>query len=299
MKRIFIVLVALFLAAPALGQNASMTLEVLSEGDGEKTALRYNLADVQPHAVQMDVDTTMGMGMGGQIFNQSLPTIRTIAGIENPELNADGHLAFDMVTGQMQVVDNPNITADPTVAAAMETALSQIGEIRGRMVMDDRGNIISSDFDTESITQPEVRQMVESSMQSAQQSVVPFPETALGVGAQWRATMEVSASGMTISQSATYELTSLEDGIARISSTISQTADAQALDIAELPPGASAELVSHTGTGSSTMAVNLNTLMPTGNMTMNSESAMRYDMGAAPMDMGMTLGLVMRIESAE
>ncbi len=293
-------LIALF-AGSAVAQEAppvtsSVELQLLSPGAEPLAPLRYDLGAVAEQVVQMDMDTTMGMGMGGQTFDQAMPTIRTNAAVRTPSVDDAGHLTFVFSGGNMSIVEDPNSTVDPAVAAALASAISAVGEIRGTMVIDDRGNLIRSEFDLSDTTDPQMRQMLESTVQTAQQSVVPFPVEPVGVGARWSATMEVVASGMAIQQSVIYELVSLEGTTARIASTISQSADNQFLELPELPPTATAELVSHTGSGSGVMLVRLDRAMPTGTFAMNTESTLRYSAEGETADMSMTVGMAMRME---
>lgn len=253
--------------------------------------LRYRLSEVAAQRTQMDMDMTIGVGFGGQTFDQTMPTMRTTMSIHEPTLNQDGHLRVGFTVDEMSVVPGTG-AADPMVVAQLEAALAEVGVFSGTLTMDDRGNIVSSDYDLSGVGQA-VRQQMESTMQTVQQSVIPFPEEPVGVGARWSVDMDVSMQGMALRQTATYEVVEITADAVRINSTISQSADAQALQLPELPPGATAELLSYSGSGTGGMAIRFDRAMPDGTFAIQNATRIRSGDAASGMSMDMDMNLTM------
>ncbi|MFT6397736.1 MAG: hypothetical protein ACJAYU_002491 [Bradymonadia bacterium] len=295
-------LAALALAVPAAAEDSAAEQApqieiVVSETGGEpRQELRYDLAGITEQTTQMDMDMALSMGMAGQTFDQEMPTIRTGISIIDPEVNDDGNLRIGFRMDGMALVEN-GAEIDPMMRAQLDAAFSQMDNFAGTMVIDDRGKLVNSEFDLDSVA-PALRQQLESTMQTMQQSVIPLPAEPVGVGAQWSVDMSVSMNGMTLEQTATYEVTDLGDGYVAISSTITQSAAQQTITMPDMP-GASVELTSYNGTGTGTMRVQLNRAMPDGTFSLTSDTAMRTgeEMGM-PMDMTMRMALEVEMTSA-
>lgn len=288
-------LAVLAFAVPASAEDSAaeqapqIEIVINATGGEPRRELRYDLTEVTEQTTQMDMDMTLTMGMAGQTFDQSMPTIRTAISIIDPEMTSDDNLRIGFRMDGMELVDN-GTEIDPMMRAQLDAAFTQMDSFGGTMVIDDRGNLVNSEFDLDSVA-PALRQQLESTMQTMQQSVIPLPEEAVGVGAQWSADMSVSMNGMTLAQTASYEVAEFGDGYVVITSTISQSAAQQTITLPDVP-GASVELMSYSGTGTGTMRVQLNRTMPDGTFSLTSDTAMRTgaEMGM-PMDMTMRMAL--------
>ncbi len=291
-------LAVLSFAVPAAAQDSAaeqaprIELIVGSTGGEPRTELRYDLPNVVEQTTQLDMDMTLSMGMAGQTFDQEMPTIRTEISVVDPGVTDEGNLRIGFRMDGMSLVDN-GAQLDPMMEAQLEAAFSQMESFSGTMVIDDRGSLVNSEFDLESVA-PALRQQLESTMQTMQQSVIPLPEQPVGVGAQWAANMSISMNGMSLSQTANYEVTALAEGEVTIAYSITQSAAQQTIVVPDMP-GASVELTSYSGTGSGTMRVQLDRTMPDGNFSLTSDTAMRTgaEMG---MPMDMTMRMAMEIE---
>lgn len=284
--------VAFAQAAPsAASQAPQLTIELSTTGAEPRVPLRYSLSEVAAQRTQMDMDMTIGMGFGGQTFDQTMPTMRTNIAITDPTLNSDGNLRIGFVVEEMTVVPGTG-GADAMVAAQLEAALADVGQFSGTLTMDDRGNIVSSEYDLSEVS-PAIRQQMESTMQTVQQSVIPFPEEAVGVGARWSVDMGVEMSGMSLSQVATYEVVEISESSVRITSTIAQSAEAQTLELPDLPPGATAELLSYSGSGTGGMTIDFSQAMPEGSFSIQNSTRIRSGDAASGMTMDMDMNLSM------
>lgn len=286
-------------SAPAASQAPQVTIELATQGAEPRVPLRYELSGIAPQNTQMDMDMTIGMGFGGQTFDQTMPTMRTMVSVSDPTINDDGNLRLRFAVEDMSIVPDSG-AADPMVVAQLEAALAEVGTFSGTLTMDDRGNIVSSDYDLSSVG-PAVRQQMESTMQTVQQSVIPFPTEPVGIGARWSVDMSVEMSGMSLTQSATYEVVEIDEESVRITSTIAQSADAQTLDLPDLPPGATAELLSYAGSGTGGMTIRFDRAMPEGSFSIQNNTRIRSGDPASgmQMDMDMNLSMTARMTTVE
>lgn len=296
-------LLSFVLAAPLAAQGSAadqapqIEIVVSATGGEPRHLLRYDLPEVSAQTTQMDMDMNLTMSMSGQSFDQAMPTIRTGVSIVDPTVNDDGNLRIGFRMDGMSLVDN-GTQIDPMMRAQLDAAFSQMDGFGGTMVIDDRGNLVNSEFDLDSVA-PALRQQLESTMQTMQQSVIPLPEEPVGVGAQWSADMSVAMNGMSLTQTAGYEVTEIGEGFVVISSTITQSAAQQTIAMPDMP-GASVELMSYSGTGSGVMNVRLDRAMPDGTFSLTSDTAMRTgaEMGMA-MDMTMRMALEVEMTTQE
>src|SRR5437867_11002112 len=90
---------------------------------------------------------------------------------------------------------------------------------------------------------------------------IPLPEEAIGPGAKWEVKLPVKSGGMTISQTATYQLASLEGERLAIHSSIAQQATSQKVQNPAMP-GLKLDLNKMTGTGKGDLTCDLTQLLP-------------------------------------
>src|SRR5206468_12492146 len=103
---------------------------------------------------------------------------------------------------------------------------------------------------------PQIRQVMERMKESVATLASPFPEEAIGPGAKWEAKVLLKSQGMTIDQSATYQLAALEDERLTVRSTIAQHAANQKIQNPAMP-GLKMDLTKMTGTGTGEVTFDL------------------------------------------
>lgn len=277
--------------------SAGFSVTFNDPGAEPRTLLRYDLAAIGEQRVQMDVDTSMSVGMGamgGAMMSQVLPTIRTTMQADAAELLPDGTARVAYQFGEFELVPGRE-GVDPMMENVLRSSLSAVGTMRGVMVMDDTGRVLSNEYDLSELDDA-TRQQVESTLQSFEQSVMPLPPEPVGVGASWTSTMQVSAGGMSLDQVSTYELIELGDGQVSVRVSVVQTAEQQSLQAPGLPPGATAELISFASTGGGVMSLHFDRVVPDGEMSVTSDMAMRAgEAGGMAMDMTMDMEMEVRI----
>jgi hypothetical protein len=163
--------------------------------------------------------------------------------------------------------------------------------------MSDRGFSKGAEIKAPAGAAPQVNQAMEQMRQSFSQLAAALPEEAIGPGAKWEVTMPVKTQGMTIEQTANYELVSIEGERVTIKSTFAQHAANQKIENPAMQ-GMKLDVTKMAGTGGGEMTLDLAKLLPAeGTNDLRSDYSMALDMGGQKQAMAMKIDLNMRVES--
>jgi hypothetical protein len=278
---------------PAMYAQAADPVQLIDAGAEPRRELRYNLAAMQGGSMVMDMDMTMTMSNPMMpATTQVLPRMSMQMTLQNVQVTAEDHLRYEFTLNQTQIL--PRDGADPALIPLLESAMATMGTMTGHAVVDSRGNTIETDM-VSTTTDPAMAAQLQSIEDSMKNMTAPFPIEAVGVGARWSLPMEVTSSGFTISQTATYELVSLTEETVVMNIQIVQSASAQQIFSPDVPAGMNMFVDNYTGVGSGTLTISLASLIPTSSMTLDSETAMSVDDGTGTrvpvMSMQMQLGM--------
>ena len=301
-SRIFTLATLLFFLVPATtlwaGTDQKKNLpqvKLLERGKGKRQKLRYKATRGASERLQMDMDMSMRMSMGGQpLTDVRIPTMRIRMDIDVTDVTREGHLRYQFRYAGMELLDTPGV--QPAVRTAMEQALAGMQSLHGHALINDRGLTLEAGFEGGALADPQLRQFLSSLEQSIQQLSAPLPVEAVGVGAKWEVRSRIQVNGMTIQQTARYELVELHGDRFECKVTITQTASAQKIQSPDLPPGTNVELVSMKGSGTGELDVTLGRLTPTSHGNMVSDLEMRVQAGGQNMEMDMHMSLGMKFE---
>jgi hypothetical protein len=140
-------------------------------------------------------------------------------------------------------------------------------------------------------------QMMDQVKDSFSSSSTPFPDEAVGTGAKWEYNTKIKSQGMTMNQTITSELASLEGNHLTLNNTITQNADHQKIQNSSMP-GLKTDLTKMTGSGSGTSTFDLTSFMPSSaTLDENIEMAMDTDTGKQKLSMAMKMTVNVTMES--
>jgi hypothetical protein len=160
-----------------------------------------------------------------------------------------------------------------------------------------RGFSKGFEFKAPSDSNPQARQVVDQMKDSFTELAALLPEEAVGTGAKWEVKMPLKTQGMTIDQTATYEVVSLEGENFKTKSTIVQQAANQKIQNPAMP-GIKVDLTKMTGTGNSERTFDLGKLLPTaGTGRVHTDTAMAMNMGGQKQAMTMKMDIDVRFET--
>ncbi len=274
--------------ATAAAASTPVAVTVVNAGTSPRQTLRYKLAAGSSEAVTMRQQMRMTMDMGGMAMPaQALPATVITTQVAVSDVAADGSAS---VTQEFVKVDLDAEGADPMLVNAMRPQLTAMQGVTMRYTISPTGQVSQLDFGAGA---PEVLQAVQA-LASSDQLSVAFPTEAVGVGARWTAARAVTQSGLTVTQDVEYLVKSISPDSVVLEMSITQSAKDQVMDLAALPPGASARLRSLEGKGLSTTVIRFNRVQPSVDMTMNIKMALDLEMGGQSNAMNQTMVMEMK-----
>jgi hypothetical protein len=179
----------------------------------------------------------------------------------------------------------------------MKTAFAGVKGLSGMGTVSSRGFSKGVEFKAPAGANPQSRQFVDQMKESFTQLAAPLPEEAVGPGARWEAKTALKSQGMTIDQTTTYELVTLEGERFTTKSTIVQHAANQKIQNPAMP-GLKLDLIKMVGNGSSQSTFDLAHLLPSaGTGKVHSETSMNMNMGGQKQPMNMKMDMTLGFEA--
>jgi hypothetical protein len=129
------------------------------------------------------------------------------------------------------------------------------------------------------VTDPQIKQIFSQMTSSIENLSMPFPEDAVGAGARWEVRQTMSANGLVLFQKSDFELVSIDGPTVTLKVKTEQTAPAQPISNPGLPEGAEMSLEKLSGTGSGTVIIRLDSLVPASELDSTTSTVMTINMG--------------------
>ncbi len=199
---------------PAEGsiQHVVRLLEAGESPQELRLAPAANLAQRSEAVVKMSM-SMMGMSM-------DMPAMRIVTdNTVNKVAPETGEISYHFEITEAELVDAQN--ADPMMVQGMQQAIAGMVGTNGDLTISNRGLPIG-EADIE-MTGDELPGMDPNSMAMG----IPLPEEPVGVGGSWEVKTNLTQQGISIEQTAVYEIVSINDGTLQLKVSITQTAPAQ------------------------------------------------------------------------
>lgn len=279
-------------AARTSSAASSGPVKLLSAGAEPRRVLR-----LQPQPGHRQTTTTtlrMAMDMG---FGQpmKIPAIIMPMEVTVKEVAADGDITYEYVIGDVSVAAEPD--ALPQVAETMQASLGGVKGLSGTATLSHRGFSRDSDSVLPAGADPTMRQALSQLQETWSNIAAQLPEEAVGVGAKWEVRQPLQSQGMTVNQTATYELLSLDGERFSAALTMTQTASSQKIQNPAMPQ-MKLDVTKLTGTGRGNLTVDLGQVMPLlATSQAQTEMSLSMDMGGQKQKLTMKTDLNLRMES--
>ena len=232
---------------------------LLDAGQGPKTPLR--LSPEVGNQLQLGADLTMKvtMEMDGQaIPNAGFPSVAMVLGIEVVDVNEAGEITYNITYDSIELGTEADF---PEQARTMiDEVFQELKTLKLVLVGDDRGRVLNATVEAPDDLNPFLVQMLDSLSQSMKQVSAPLPEEAIGVGARWSISGSVTASGLTLEQTTTYELVERDGDRFTVNMDVEQTAEPQTIGT----PGVAIELTDYSATGNGNLLMDAGYPLPIG-----------------------------------
>ena len=259
-------------------------VRLLATGVEPRKVLRLhpNVGDKQSFGMTSQMAMAMTMG-ATPTPAMKLPATQMNLDVTVKDIAANGDISYETVISDASVVSNPDVM--PLVAETMQASLSKFKGVAGTGKLSDRGFILGTEMKLPADADPQASQSMEQMKDTLSSTAIPLPEEAVGPGARWEVKAKLKSQGMTIDQTVTYELVSIEDTRITLKSTSAQNAANQKIQSPAMP-GMKLDLNKMTGTGTGTTTFDLAKLMPTeGNSEEHTEMIMEMNMGGQKQSM--------------
>ena len=284
-------------AATSVATATSTTqVKLLEAGAEPRKALRLHPSPGDKQTLHLTMKMAMETKMGetpGQAMK--LPAITMNMDVTVKDVSDKGDITYELVMGDTTVADDPG--GAPQVAELMKAALGGAKGMSGTGTVSSRGLAKGMVFKVPPGADAQTRQLMDQMRDSFSSVAAPLPEEAVGPGARWEARMPIKSQGMTIDQTATCELVSIDGERVTTKRTITQRAANQKIENPAMP-GLKVDLIKMTGTGTGESTFDLGKLLPSaGTSDLHSDTDMAMDMGGQKQAISTKLDLNVRLET--
>lgn len=276
---------------PAPGEPSKFTL-ISAGANPSKMQQVIPAAGYKEH---MEMAMTMGMAMemaGMQMPAVTAPTMKMGFDLQVTDVAANGDVTMSMVgTG---VTANDAGASVPMFAEVVKETDRQIKTFKGSVTVGRDGNIVKQEMDLSGLKGTGGADAVAQLRDSLRDMRPELPKDGFGVGAKWEIRTATNNAGSGVSfQKMNYEVVARDAESATIKSTIEQTSPPQKITNDAMPPGAEMHLESGTGSGSGTIRLNVNRLVPAIDMAIKMNMKMVVSMQGQTQPMGMAMDIKM------
>jgi hypothetical protein len=283
-------------AAGAQSEPPMAQIKLLEAGAEPRTVLRLHPKPGDKQTLSMTMKMAMETKVGeAETPGMKLPEIKMTLESTVKEVSANGDITCEQVLTDISVSDDPS--ASPEVAGAIKTVFAGLKGLAGTGTVSSRGVSKGVVFKAPPGANPQARQFMDQMKDLFTQLGAPLPEEAVGPGAKWESKTPIKAQGMTIDQTATYEVVSIEGDRLITKNTMAQLAANQKIENPAMP-GLKMDLIKSVGSGTGERTFDLAHLLPvagTGNV--HSETAMAMNMGGQKQPMTMKMDMTLQFEA--
>jgi hypothetical protein len=198
----------------ASASSSKSGVKLIEAGAEPRSVLRYHLKAGDKQTVLMTVKVKMDMQLppatpgGTPRAMPAIPAITIPMDMTVQSVAANGDITYESVMGEAVIKEEPG--TPPEVVQGMKTALTAMKGVSSTGVMSSRGVSKKLDIKTPTGVDPQARQMMDQMKEGTSNLSVPFPEEPVGVGAKWESKKINKVQAMSVEQTGTYELVSLD-----------------------------------------------------------------------------------------
>lgn len=207
----------------------------------------------QPLVLHLTAGTTTKMAMVSKlglkmsVDGKALPVgvvpgTRTVMEQRIDRVDADGTARFTMTVVDISVVATAG--ADPAAVQATEKGIQALRGLKGTGAVDVHGTVSGVAFDTNAVSEPTLKGLLDSLTSQVGNFSAPFPSEAVGVGATWSVASGASIAGLKMTTTTHYTLRSRTGDRYELDTTQEAAATPGPAEFPGLPAGASASVTS-------------------------------------------------------
>jgi hypothetical protein len=282
--------------AQSATSTATTQVKLLEAGAEPRKVLRLHPSPGDKQTLHLTLKMAIETKMGEmQSQAMKLPAMTMTMDTTVKDVSDKGDITYELVMGETTLADDPGGNAQ--LAELMKTALGGIKGMSGTGTVSSRGLAKGMEFKVPPGVDAQTRQVMDQMRDSFSSIAAPLPEEAVGPGARWEAKIPIKSQGMTIDQTGTSELVSIEGDRLTTKSTFTQRASNQKVESPAMP-GLKVDLIKMNGTGTGESNYDLGKLLPiAGTTILHSETDMAMNMGGQKQPISTKMDLNVRLES--
>jgi hypothetical protein len=252
------------------------TVEVLEAGKAPLEPLR--LAPAGSASQRSAMTVTFAIQQSG-VSSASVKPPPTKATVETTLLGVtpEGNLQVAFSYPSFEVLKGGD--ASKSSRRRIEQAFAGLAGLSGQLTITPQGVLVDSALNVPPNLDPSVASLVTQLGDQLRALAIPMPEAAVGVGARWRASTDLSLSGIEAHQVYEYTLKKRDGSKVELGVRGTQTADQQTVELPNVAPGAKLQVQSYKTKFRGQNSVDLTSLLPvsgeirsSGNQTFRIES---------------------------
>ncbi len=281
-------------SSPSAKAVGTPQVKLIEAGAEPRKVLRLHPKPGDKQTLGMTMNMAMEMKMGeSEIPPIKMPAIKMTMDATVKSVSPEGDITYEMSMSDASVADDPNVM--PQIAEALKSAFGGMKGTSGTGMISNRGVGKGTELKAPTGASPQVSQVMDQMRESFSTLSASLPEEAVGAGAKWEVQRQIKSQGMTLEQTAKYELLSVEGERFTAKSSIAQHASNQKIENPALP-GMKIDVSKMTGNGTCEIKTDLTKVLPSeGTMNLRSDMSMAMDMGGQKQAMNMKLDLDMRL----
>lgn len=287
-------------AAPVQLAPGEVRVELVSAGDGSTRALRYGPAVGDAEPFELLIDLVVGMDMGGKTSKvTNIPPIRmqldaTLAETVGEDFRYDltlKHTAVEPVPVDGELSAEA-LTAKKALDDETAAEAARYQGTTGQLVVSPMGIVSRTE-----LTPPNGAVPFANLEKALSHAVVVLPEQPVGVGGSWTVTRQVKESGLTLQETKTYTVESLEGSQVVLTMEAVQRGDQASFAMQGLPEGTTANLVALVSEARGKVTLDLAHVFPTSStVKQDFEGRVAVEQGGQGMLVGMTTDMDLTVE---
>ena len=269
-------------------------MKLLQAGSEPRTALRLHPQEGDQQTLTMTMKMGFEMKMGQMEQKGNSPPIKFAMSSTAKSVSPEGDIGYEMVMGDVSLAEEKS--SESPMVAAMKAALGNLkglsfsGKLSSRRLKQGAEDSASSGGD------PQTAQMLDQMKESLASLAFALPEEPVGPGAKWEVKTPVKTQGMSVTQTGTYELVSVEGDRCSVKLTLAESAANQKIQSPGMPT--KLDVSKMTGNGTGNMNFDLTHLLPSdGDIDFRYEIRASMNMGGKPQAISMKNDMKLHLES--
>ena len=246
--------------APTMPANKIEPGEVklIKAGAEPRRALRVKTAVGHKEQMQMTMAMEIGMELAGKKQpGGALPPMVMTMNMTVAEVRPSGDIAYNFKLTKTDIPPVRGVKAE--LLGAMKKGLAQLVGLKGSAIVSDRGFTKDVKIEMPPGADPQMKQIMSGMEQAMNQIAAPFPEEAVGKGAEWQFANAMTQNGVSLTQVATYQLAKLKGDEVGLKVKVTQFAPKQKV---ASPLGVSVDLLNLSSHGNGKTKLVLDRLSP-------------------------------------